>query len=88
MNPLGEQVLQVAKQYLGPAAQQFLSKELRVLECTADTITAQHLPQLSQRAKVSALRIMDAERATEFAASVAGLEQILRPIGSSVCCTD
>ena len=46
MNPLGEQVLQVAKQYLGPAAQQFLSKELRVLECTADTITAQHLPQL------------------------------------------
>ena len=73
MNPLGEQVLQVAKQYLGPAAQQFLSKELRVLQCTADTITAQHLPQLAERAKVSALRIMDAERAGEFAVSVAGL---------------
>jgi tetratricopeptide (TPR) repeat protein len=73
MNPLGEQVLLVAKQYLGPAAQQFLSKELRVLQCTADTITPQHLPQLAERAKVSALRIMDAERAGEFAQSVVGL---------------
>ena len=73
MNPLGEQVLQVAKQYLGPAAQQFLSKELRVLQCTADTITPQHLPQLADRAKISALRIMDAERAGEFALSVVSL---------------
>ena len=73
MNPLGEQVLQVAKQYLGPAAQQFLSKELRALECTADTITPSHLAPLSERARSSAERIMDGERATEFAARVLGL---------------
>ena len=73
MNPLGEQVLQVAKQYLGPAAQQFLSKELRALECTADTISPSHLAALSERARVSAERIMDGERATEFAARVRGL---------------
>ena len=73
MNLLGEQVLLVAKQYLGPAAQQFLSKELRALECTADTITPSHLPALSERARVSAARIMDAERATEFGLRVAGL---------------
>src|SRR5256885_8629278 len=73
MNPLGEQVLQVAKQYLGPAAQQFLSKELRALECTADTITPWHLPALSERARTSAARIMDGERADEFARRVAGL---------------
>jgi tetratricopeptide (TPR) repeat protein len=73
MNPLGEQVLLVAKQYLGPAAQQFLSKELRALDCTADTITASHLTALSDRARISAERIMDPDRAGEFAARVAGL---------------
>jgi len=73
MNALGEQVLLVAKQYLGPAAQQFLSKELRALECTADTITPWHLPALSERARLSASRIMDDERATEFGLRVAGL---------------
>jgi tetratricopeptide (TPR) repeat protein len=73
VNALGEQVLLVAKQYLGPAAQQFLSKELRALECTADTITPWHLPALSERARLSASRIMDDERATEFGLRVAGL---------------
>ena len=68
MNPLGEQVLLVTKQYLGPAAQQFLSKELRALECTADTITPWHLAALSERARTSAERFMDSERASEFAA--------------------
>ena len=73
MNPLGEQVLLVAKQYLGPAAQQFLTKELRALECNADTITAWHLPALSERARLAASRIMDADRAGEFGDRVAGL---------------
>jgi tetratricopeptide (TPR) repeat protein len=73
MNPLGEQVLLVAKEYLGPASQQFLSKELRSLECTADTITPWHLPALSERARLAASRIMDAERADEFGLRVAGL---------------
>ena len=66
MNDLASQVLQVAKQYLGPASQQFLSKELRALECTADTITPWHLPALSERARIAAGRIMDGARASEF----------------------
>jgi hypothetical protein len=73
MNPLGEQVLQIAKEYLGPAAPQFLSKELRALECTADTVTPLHLQALSQRARAAASRIMDAERSDEFGLRVAGL---------------
>ncbi|HEV2249435.1 MAG TPA: hypothetical protein VGT60_02890 [Candidatus Limnocylindria bacterium] len=73
MNPLGEQVLVVAKEYLGPAAPQFLTKELRALECTADTVTPWHLPALSERARVAASRIMEAERADEFGLRVAGL---------------
>jgi len=73
VNPLGEQVLRVAKEYLGPASQQFLSKELRGLECTADTITPWHLPALSERARSAASKIMEAERADEFGRRVAGL---------------
>ena len=77
MNPLGEQVLLVAKQYLGPAAQQFLTKELRALACDADTITELHLPALSERARLAASRIMDADRAGEFGDRVAGLAAAL-----------
>ncbi|HEX6061789.1 MAG TPA: hypothetical protein VF001_06930, partial [Candidatus Limnocylindria bacterium] len=73
MNALGEQVLLVAKEYLGPASQQFLSKELRALECTADSITSWHLTALSERARIAASRIMDAERADEFGKRVASL---------------
>src|SRR5438445_9232248 len=73
MNPLGEQVLRVAKEYLGPAAQQFLSKELRALDCTADTIAAAHLPALAERSRMAAARIMDEQRASDFALRVAGL---------------
>ena len=73
MNPLGEQVLRVAKEYLGPAAQQFLSKELRALDCTADSIAAVHLPALAERSRIAAARIMDERRASEFAQRVSGL---------------
>lgn len=82
MNALGEQVLQIAKQYLGPAAQQFLTKELRALECTANTITPRHLAALSERARTSAERIMEAERAREFGERVAALlaAEVARPL--------
>jgi tetratricopeptide (TPR) repeat protein len=78
VNPLGEQVLLIAKEYLGPASQQFLSKELRGLECTADTVTPWHLPALSERARIAASRIMDADRADEFGRRVASLA-VVRP---------
>ena len=84
MNDLAGQVLQVAKEYLGPAAQQFLSKELRALECTADTITPWHLPALSERARIAAARIMDQGRASEFGDRVAGLgAAALAPAGAA-----
>lgn len=83
MNPLGEQVLLVAKQYLGPAAQQFLTKELRALACDADTITELHLPALSERARLAASRIMDADRAGEFGDRVAGLAAAVSAPASS-----
>ena len=74
MNALAERVLGVAKEYLGPASQQFLSRELRALGCTADTITSQHVGALAGRARASALRIMDEARAAEFAEQLSALE--------------
>lgn len=73
MNALAERVLGVAKEYLGPASQQFLSRELRALGCTADTLTASHVAALSGRARASAVRIMDEARAAEFAEQLAAL---------------
>lgn len=73
MNALAERVLGVAKEYLGPASQQFLSRELRALGCTADTLTAGHVPALADRARSSAARIMDEARAAEFADQLVAL---------------
>jgi len=71
MNALAERVLGVAKEYLGPASPQFLSRELRALGCTADTITTQHVAALVVRAQASALRIMDEARPAAFALTCA-----------------
>lgn len=73
MNALAEKVLVVAKEYLGPASQQFLSRELRALGCTADTLTASHVAALADRARASAARIMDQTRADEFAQQLVSL---------------
>ena len=73
MNALGERVLGVTKEYLGPASQQFLSRELRALGCTADTITPAQLEALARRARASAVRIMAEARATEFAEQLGAL---------------
>jgi tetratricopeptide (TPR) repeat protein len=73
LNALAERVLGVAKEYLGPASQQFLSRELRALGCTADTITPAHVAPLAGRARASALRIMDEARATDFAEQLGAL---------------
>lgn len=80
MNALGEQVLGVAKEYLGPAAQQFLSRELRALGCSADNITAQHVATLATRARSSAARIMDEDRANDFGEAVARLAGTPDPV--------
>ena len=73
MNALAERVLGVAKEYLGPASQQFLSRELRALGCSADTLTTDHLAALAGRARASAIRIMDEARAADFADQLSAL---------------
>jgi len=69
---LSAAVTAVAKQYVGPAGPAFLSRELKVLGVTAETLTPGHVFMLSQRARHSALRLMEPARADEFAAALAG----------------
>ncbi len=71
MNALAQQLLGVAKGYLGPAAQTFLSAELRALGINANTVTPDHVADLSSRVQTRAARAMGEDRAAELAAALA-----------------
>ena len=71
MNALALELLGVAKEYLGPAAPAFLSRELHALGVNANTVERTHLVPLSERARLAAGRLMDNKRATEFAQALA-----------------
>lgn len=67
MNALALELLVVAKEYLGPAAPAFLSRELGALGVTANTVEPIHILPLAERARNAASRVMDSKRASEFA---------------------
>ena len=71
MNALALELLGVAKEYLGPAAPAFLSRELTALGINANTVETAHILQLSERARLSAGRVMDNKKASEFAQALA-----------------
>ncbi|TMF26295.1 MAG: hypothetical protein E6I28_07395 [Chloroflexi bacterium] len=71
MNALAVELLGVAKEYLGPAAPAFLSRELTALGVNANTVEGKHILPLAERARLSAGRVMDGRRAGEFAQALA-----------------
>src|SRR5438045_9593218 len=71
MNALAVDLLGVAKEYLGPAAPAFLSRELVALGCNANTVESKHILALAERARLSASRVMDTKSAGEFAQALA-----------------
>jgi tetratricopeptide (TPR) repeat protein len=64
-------LLVVAKGYLGPAAQQFLSAELRTLGVNANTITTAEVKALSDSVRGHAIRLMGVEKANHLADAIA-----------------
>jgi len=64
----------VAKGYLGPASQQFLSTELHALGVSANTVEPQHIASLAEAVREHAVRLMGADRATELADALARCE--------------
>jgi len=71
MNALTVELLTVAKDYLGPAAPDFLARELQALGVTTNTVEVTHVQSLAERTRIAAGRVMDAERAGEFAHALA-----------------
>lgn len=70
MNALAQQLVGVAKSYLGPAAQTFLAAEFRALGVNANTVTQAELDGLVHRVRIKAMRAMGEERAAELACAL------------------
>ena len=81
MNALALELLGVAKEYLGPAAPAFLSRELHAMGVNANTVERTHILPLAERARLAASRVMDNKRASEFAQALA---QQGRPVQTKV----
>ena len=71
MNALALELLGVAKEYLGPAAPAFLSRELHAMGVNANNVERTHVLPLAERARLAAARVMDNKRASEFAQALA-----------------
>jgi tetratricopeptide (TPR) repeat protein len=71
VNALALELLGVAKEYLGPAAPAFLSRELHAMGVNANNVERTHLLPLAERSRVAASRVMDNKKASEFAQALA-----------------
>jgi len=71
LNAFAQQLLGVAKGYLGPATQTFLSSEFNALGVNANTVSPAQLDALVARVRTKAARAMGEERATELASALA-----------------
>jgi tetratricopeptide (TPR) repeat protein len=71
VNALALGLLGVAKEYLGPAAPAFLSRELHAMGINANNVERSHILPLAERARLAASRVMDNKKASEFAQALA-----------------
>jgi hypothetical protein len=79
LNAFAQQLLGVAKGYLGPATQTFLSTEFHALGVNANTISPAQLDGLVARVRTKAARAMGEERAAELALALAACGATQRP---------
>ena len=82
MNAFAQQLLGVAKGYLGPATQTFLSAEFHALGVNANTIGPAQLESLVARVRTKAARAMGEERAAELASALAACAEAQKPTSS------
>jgi tetratricopeptide (TPR) repeat protein len=79
LNAFAQQLLGVAKGYLGPATQTFLSTEFHALGVNANTISPAQLDALVARVRTKAARAMGDERAAELASALAACGALQKP---------
>ena len=70
MNAFAQQLLGVAKGYLGPAAQTILSTEFQALCVNANTVGPDQNSSLVERVRMKAARAMGEERESEIASAL------------------
>jgi tetratricopeptide (TPR) repeat protein len=80
LNAFAQQLLGVAKGYLGPAAQTFLSTELHALGVNANTVSPAQLDALVARVRTKAARAMGDERAGELASALSACGVVQKPV--------
>jgi tetratricopeptide (TPR) repeat protein len=80
LNAFAQQLLGVAKGYLGPAAQTFLSTELHALGVNANTVSPAQLDALVARVRTKAARAMGDERAGELASALSACGVVEKPM--------
>ena len=75
MNQISQQVLDISVQYLGPAAQRFLERQIRAhLNGLLFTdLQKSHIPELTSWIRISAALIIDKKKADEFALKISRL---------------
>lgn len=79
MNAFAQQLLGVAKGYLGPATQTFLATEFNALGVNANTVSPTQLDALVSRVRTKAARAMGEERAEELASALAACGAAQKP---------
>ena len=70
----------MAKGYLGPAAQSFLSGELHALGVSANTVGPEHIAPLADHIREHAARVMGAQKASELADALARCDSASAPV--------
>ena len=69
--PLYNDVIEMARPYLGPAAEQFVSRQVNGhLDVSSDQLTGLHLEELSKWCFISGKLIMAEAKAEEFSRRV------------------
>ena len=74
MMSLYDNVLNVARPYLGPAAEKFLSRQIDHLDTDAQNMASQHLDELAKWCLSSGKLIMDESKAQELSQKVKALK--------------
>ena len=80
MNAFAQQLLGVAKGYLGPATQTYLSSEFQALGVNANTVGPAQLEALVARVRTRAARAMGDERAAELASALSACGVAQKPM--------
>lgn len=70
---LYEQVVGISKPYLGPAAEQFIARQCKLLRIEAPSLANENLAALAKWMEVGAKLVMDEGKAKELASKVKAL---------------